>query len=284
MKNILLPTDFSQNSWNAIKYAVNLFQKETCSFYLLHVNTSGIHLVNNATYLNRTSHITVKDVCAKPALAKLNKVLTLISTHFSPNKNHRFYSILDYNFFVESIRKQVEEKHIDIIVMGFKGASNLKEIIIGSNTGDVITKVKCSTLAVPEKAKFTKPKQLAFPTDFFLNYNMQILHPLFDVLDSFKPALQIVHVCKNKTDLNMEQDRNRELLDDYFNYIPHNFHYLKHKKTEVAMQGFVESKSIDMVCMVAKNLNYFQQILFHSNVEQINYHTKVPFLVLHDKN
>ncbi len=36
--------------------------------------------------------------------------------------------------------------------------------------------------------------------------------------------------------------------------------------------------------MVAKNLNYFQQILFQSKVEEISYHTDVPFLVLHEKN
>jgi nucleotide-binding universal stress UspA family protein len=284
MKNILLPTDFSQNSWNAIKYAVNLFQNETCSFYLLHVNTTDSIMVNDSQYINKSDRGVMEHVCIKPTLSKLNKVLNLINKHFVPNKRHRFYSLLDYNFFIESIRKQVAEKRIDFIVMGTKGASGLKEIIVGSNTCDVITKVKCSTLAVPEKARFTTLKTLAFPTDFSLNYDMQIMHPLFDVLETFTSALQIVHICKHETDLNIEQQRNRELLDDYFNYIPHKFNYLKHKKTEIAMQGFLESKHIDMVCMVAKNLNYFQQILFHSNVEQINYHTKVPFLVLHDKN
>ena len=37
MKNILIPTDFSENSWNAIKYALLFFKKTPCNFYLLHV-------------------------------------------------------------------------------------------------------------------------------------------------------------------------------------------------------------------------------------------------------
>ena len=37
-----------------------------------------------------------------------------------------------------------------------------------------------------------------------------------------------------------------------------------------------------MMIMIAKNLNYFQQILFHSKIEKISYHTNVPFLVLHE--
>ena len=48
------------------------------------------------------------------------------------------------------------------------------------------------------------------------------------------------------------------------------------------MQCFVESRNVDVIAMVAKNLNYFQQILFHTKVEEISYHTDIPFLVLHE--
>lgn len=37
MKRILLPTDFSDISVNAIQYALSLFAEETCEFYLLNV-------------------------------------------------------------------------------------------------------------------------------------------------------------------------------------------------------------------------------------------------------
>ena len=160
MKNILLPTDFSQNSWNAIKYAVNFFKEETCSFYILHVNPLDNAVVSDFPYLSVSAPEVIEDVCTKPAMSKLRKILSLISTDITPNKKHRFYSLLDYDFFIESIRKHVEEKRIDIIVMGTKGASGLQEIIVGSNTGDVITKVKCSTLVVPEKARFIGLKEL----------------------------------------------------------------------------------------------------------------------------
>ena len=37
MKNILLPTDFSKNSLNAMYYAMALFKDIPCKFYLLNV-------------------------------------------------------------------------------------------------------------------------------------------------------------------------------------------------------------------------------------------------------
>ena len=35
MKTILLPTDFSENALNTIRFAVRLFPDEACTFYLL---------------------------------------------------------------------------------------------------------------------------------------------------------------------------------------------------------------------------------------------------------
>jgi nucleotide-binding universal stress UspA family protein len=282
MKNILLPTDFSKNSWNAIQYAINFFEKETCNFYLLHVNRFENNMITDSSYI--ATNETIEKVNTKPAKQQLNKILKRINKQFLPNNKHRFYSLYDYNFFIESIRKHVDEKNIDCIVMGTKGASGLKKIITGSNTADVITKVKCPTLAVPECAQFVKLKEIAFPTDFSLNYNIQILQPLTDILETFQAALRILHICKSKTDLNNEQNKNSELLHDYFNHLNHSIHYLTDNKVEDAIQYFVESRNINMICMVAKNINYFQHILFHSKVKEISYYTEIPFLVLHEKN
>ncbi|GAA4884406.1 universal stress protein [Flaviramulus aquimarinus] len=281
MKNILLPTDFSENSWNAIKYAINFFEKESCNFYLLHVNRLSTILFNDSPYI--ATEDVIEDFYFKPIKLKLRKVLKRIAENFTSNKSHKFYTLTDYNFFIESIRKHVNDKKIDCIVMGTKGASGLKKIIVGSNTGDVITKVKCTTLAVPENAQFIKLNEIAFPTDFSLTYEIQILEPLSEILENFKSTLRILHINKKKTDLNRSQNNNRELLHDYFNHLKHSFHYLTNKKVEEAIQCFVESRNINMICMVAKNLNYFQQILFHSKVEEISYYTEIPFLVLHEK-
>lgn len=281
MKNILLPTDFSANSWNAIKYAINFFEKEPCNFYLLHVNRLSNSIINDSLYM--ASDEVIEDVYTKPVKIQLHEIMKRIVTQCSPNKSHKFFALSDYNFFIESIRQHVKDKKIDCIVMGTKGASGLRKIIVGSNTGDVITKVKCTTLAVPENAQFVKLEEIAFPTDFSLIYDIQILKPLSEILESSQSALKILHISKRKTDLNTDQNKNKELLHDYFKHLNHSFYYLTNSKVEKALQCFVESRNINMICMVAKNLNYFQQILFHSKVEEISYHIETPFLVLHEK-
>tara|TARA_R110000868_G_scaffold19484_13_gene83875 strand:+ start:7274 stop:8113 length:840 start_codon:yes stop_codon:yes gene_type:complete len=279
MKNILIPTDFSDNSWNAIKYALKFFENSTCNFYLLHVNSINNLVVSETTYV--PTQEVIQEVFVKPSKSQLNKILRGIST-ISKNDKHRFFTLTDYNYFIESIRKHVDEKKIDLIVMGTKGASGLKKLIIGSNTGDVITKVHCSTLVVPENAKYKKPKEIAFPTDFSSFYSIDLLKPISKIIDTHHAALSVLHINKKGSKLNLDQQINKESLLDYFSNINCGFFNITNNHIEAAIQSFVEEKNVDMITMVAKNLNYFQRILFHPTVQEISYHTEIPFLVLHE--
>ena len=280
MKSILLPTDFSKNSWNAIEYAIKFCANTPCTFYLMHVNRLAEVSVNTLDYnINSTVIEDTYIVAAKKQLASLLKKIAL---QFPNNSNHAFYTINEADFFIDAIRKQVLEKKINLIVMGTKGATGLEKLILGSNTADIITKVKCNTLVVPENAKFKNIRQVAFPTDFLQFYGITTLHPIVDILEQFEATLRVLHIAKKNSDLNSDQEKNKEFVADYFSANKHSFHYLTNTKIEAAIQSFVQDNNIDIIAMVAKNLNYFQQILFHSKVENISYQTDVPFLVLHE--
>lgn len=279
MKNILIPTDFSENSWNAIEYALSFFKKATCNFYLLHVNTISNLVGLESSYI--PTQDVIDDTFIKPSKIELKKILKRIS-RTALKGDHKFFALTDYNFFIDSLRKHIDEKKIDVLVMGTKGASGLKKYIIGSNTGSVITKVHCTTLVVPENATFVRPQEIAFPTDFSSFYYPDLLQPFSEILEMHNAAVRVLHINKHKYELNAEQQKNKEYLEDYFSQHQNSFHFLTNIHIEAAIQCFVESRDINLIVMVAKNLNYFQRILFNPIVEEISYHTDIPFLVLHE--
>ncbi|MCK0114673.1 universal stress protein [Gelidibacter sp. F63206] len=281
MKNILLPTDFSDNSWNAIVYALKFFEKTTCTFYLLHVNSLSYVAANESPYIQTKDF--VEKTFTKPAKKQLRTLLKRITTEFSVKPHHHFFTLTDYNFFVDSIRNHVVEKKIDLIVMGTKGASGLKKVIIGSNAADVIKRVQCPALVVPEDAKFTDIEEVAFPTDYLLTYAVELLQPLYNILEAHNSSLQVLHVTNKEDTLTMAQQDNKDLLNEYFHKFDTKFHKLTNRNVEDAIECFIQSRDIKMVAMVAKNLNYFQRILFHNKIEEMTYHTHIPFLVMHDK-
>ena len=279
MLHILIPTDFSLNAWNAITYGLELFRKQRCTIYLLHVNPlppySGAETsVKASTQMLRETMLEESEKNLKKLLEKINESM--------PNELHTFMTIALYDFFVDSIKREVKDKHIDIIVMGTKGASGLKKVSLGSNTGDVITKVKCPLLAVPEDARYKIPKEIAFPTDYYINYDIEVLDTLIDMVNRNDAYLRVLHITKRGEELTREQLQNKEFLHDYLRGVSHSFHTITGTKLETAVQCFVESRDIDMIAMVAKNLNFFQRILFRPAVEEISYHIEIPFLVLHE--
>jgi len=277
MKNILVPTDFSENSIQALKYAQLLFSTLECNFYLLYVG-SLLDTKNDVETFYETHQ---SDDNTKERLTELVKETRKHSTE----AHHFFFPLHEYGFFIPTIKKYLEENDIDLIVMGTKGASGLKEKVVGSNAGDVITRVQCNTLVVPIQVELSKPREIAFPTDFNIFYSLKILRPMEEMVKLGKAQFRIMNALKEGDGLNLEQEKNKEYLLDFMDdTFPGNysFHTITNQKVKEAIQCFVESRDVDMMIMVAKNLNFIQQILFDSIVERISFHTKIPFYVIHE--
>ena len=280
MKNILLPTDFSDNSWNAIKYALNLYKNEICNFYLLHVTLVLNYSTAETPIIPMTS--TVSQTLLVQAKKDLQDLLKNIKTQFQ-NPKHHFFTLSSYNFFIDAVKDHIVEKKINLVIMGTKGASGLSEVIIGSNTGDLINKVKCPALVVPEKAKYKVPKEIAFPTDYNIFYQPKILNDITELAKTFNSSIRVLHIVNKKDEtLTTSQIENKEFLNTFFMDEKHSFHRITNKDIETGIQCFVESRDINLIVMVAKNLSLFQRIFFKPTVEEINYHIKIPFLVLHE--
>jgi nucleotide-binding universal stress UspA family protein len=281
MKNILIPTDFSENSWNAVKYALEFFKNTACDFYLLHVTIIYNYASGESPIMPLPAIEVIDKTVLKQAKTQLKKLLKKIDD-VPPNPKHKFYTLSNYDYFIDAVKSHVSEKNIDLIVMGTKGASGLKKMMIGSNTGDLITRVKCPVLIVPENAAFQEIKEIAFPTDYQLFYPTKILNNILEFIKMHDSALRIVHIAKKDEEVTEFQLENKEFLKNFFAEENHSFHKITNKKIEDGVQCFVESRDIDLIVMIAKSLNLFQRILFRPTVEEISYHTDVPFLVLHE--
>ena len=169
--------------------------------------------------------------------------------------------------------------------MGTKGVTGLKEKVVGSSTGDVITKIQCNTLVIPNEADLYKPNEIAFPTDFNIFYSHYILSSIADMLNLGMGKLRVMNAIRDGDWLSLEQKKNKEYLFDYLEETfqdRYSFHTITNKNVTSAIQCFVESRDVEMIIMVAKNLNFIQQVLFDPIVEKISFHTKVPFYVIHE--
>lgn len=280
MKHILMPTDFSDNSWNAIQYGLSMLKYIECTFYLLTVNR--IPSYSGAQTSVRANQAKLRKSILERSLADLGELLKKVEK-LPPGINHKFVILADYDYFTRSIKRAVANHKIELIVMGTKGATGLQKIIVGSNTAAVISKVDCTLLAVPENAiYFDKPREIAFATDFRVAYKHNMLHTLKEVASLNNAPLRILTVMEKGGKLDNEQTSNKRWLSNYLKDFDHSFHSLSGADVGEAVEHFVECKDIGMIAMVAKNRGFLQKILIKPTVKKISYHIKIPFLVLHE--
>lgn len=275
MKHILIPTDFSEYSWNALKYSISFFKEIETTFYLLHVSPLLIDdedLIDNPNASSESENLIQE---------KLNTLIKK-TEEFSSTGKHHFEALHDHLQFVNSIRNQVTNNGIDMIVMGTKGNTGYKETKLGSYTEDVITRVKCNALIIPEKTKFKKLKEIVFPTDFNILFKNNVLKTISDILENYKSTLNVLNISKKEKSLTSLQKINKECLEDSLIGNQLKFHYVANSNIENALQLFIENRAVDLVTIVAKNLNFSQRILFRPKVARISYLTEIPFLILHE--
>lgn len=277
MKNILIPTDFSENAHNAIRYALDYFAEISANFYILHASPKGKPQADSEFEGFFDSEIQTIQNTTSLLKAEINTCR--ISTK---NSEHNFFALEEDSNLVEAIRKQVSEKEIDYILMGTKGASKNNSSEMGSNTVEVITKVKCPIMVIPGDARFVGVKNIAFVTDYNSVYRNKVISTLSETLGFHNTPLRVLYVKSNYLDLSAAQIDNKGFLHYFFRDKKHSFHFVENKELETGIENFVETWEISLVSIVAKNLNFIQRLLLRPAVKFVSYHTHVPFLVIHE--
>lgn len=276
MKKILMPTDFSTNSINALQYAVSLFRDEECTFYLL--NTFTPVLYDTEYILYSTTQPGLEEIYRDNSEKGLQKVKRRITSK-GKNPKHKFELISAFNLLIEEIKDQVKEKDIDLVVMGTQGATGAQEVLMGTNTVQAIKKVRCPLLAIPAEYEFTTPDNILFPTDYELDYSSEKLQLLKDIINSYHSKLFIFHVL-DKKELSPEKEKNKKMLATQMDKVKHQFYSVEKKALTEAIYDFQNEHPIDMLVMINNKHSFFENLLFRPVINKIGFHIKVPFLVI----
>lgn len=278
MKNILIPTDFSENAWNAAKYAIALFKDEQCVFYLLNTYTPSIaHSRFMATSISGRATDSIQQNSKK----ELEKLVTSIKEIYN-NPNHSFKTISSFSLLIDEVKELVVAENISLVVMGTKGASGLEEVFMGSNTVRIIKSVKdCPVLAIPQIFEFKKPSEIAFATDFNRFYTVSELRPLIDMANTFNATIRIVHVQYEIKALTEIQQFNLSMLRKYLREVEHYIHTITELNSiSKTLEVFANELDIHLLAMLHYQHSYMERMTREPVVKRLAFHTQIPLLVI----
>lgn len=275
MTRILLPTDFSDNSFEAIRYALLVYKDIKCTFYLLHTYTPPVY--QTEYLMGSPGLIGLGDVMRETSMTQLEKLKSRLEDQYG-NDQHTIVVHTAFNTLLGEISETVANENIDLIVMGTKGATGAKEILFGTHTVHVIKKAKCPVIAVPPKYEYEAPKEILFPTDFEIEYGKDNISQVLTIARQHKSRINVMHVHTGY-DLNIVQEKHKGQLAKLLGSSAL-FHDMPDNGIIEAVNDFQVKNKINLLVMVQNKHTFMERLFMEPVIKKIGFHLSMPFMVL----
>jgi nucleotide-binding universal stress UspA family protein len=266
MKSILAPVDFSDASINSASFAAELSKRSSARLVIVNILQKGEDENETKNKL-------------KSLESDLKKSIDL---------NLNLESFLAHGNLITTLKKIIGVQRPDLIVMGTKGASGLKKILIGSNTVNVISKIKVPVLVIPEVARFENfiykgKNRIVLATDLEILENEKALDILKEIaLLIIEPKIRVLSVRPKNTSLPNLKRKERDFLLSVFN--PE----IESERVTIFSSGvisginfYLSQRDTDtgLIAMIARDSGHLIQKHY---TREMASPTHLPLLVLHD--
>lgn len=265
MKNILVPVDFSENSRNAVSYAVEIATRFRSHIHLLHTYRVP---AKTGAFISLDQYI-LDDV--RPDMQRLEEWVG----ERAPVSSGILRDTLPHAVAILSAQMSTR-----LIVMGTQGASGLKEIFIGSNTAAVLNQSAVPMLVIPAGFEFRPIRTIVFAVDDFDISSLQVVAPLTRLAKGMQSRVLVYHLNEEGSDSGVDPS-----VDIFLDGVEHSFHF----ETEAGaglnerINAFVRESQADLLCMVRRPRGFFERLFRGSVTRKEVFHSPVPLLVLMER-
>ncbi len=183
IKQILVPTDFSENARHALDYAIELAKRSSAKLHLLHTPVIPTYLLMDLSYSPGPEAVTRILNEAQDALDEQAQLVAAAGVeHFTAIREGTVHEV---------IRDYAREHGVDVVIVGTHGRSGMSKLMYGSVTERVIKTVHTPIIVIP-------PSKVALPSTIVVAYDFsgpskhaaQVADALHEV---FGGPLHLVH-------------------------------------------------------------------------------------------
>lgn len=273
MKNILVPTDFSGVSRNALSYARSFAKSSGAKITLVH----AYHTIPAVPEIPSKRHkLELEEL-------RINSEKKLKSACLEINETcEGMCSYVNQEGYATEIITDISERmNSDLLIMGTENINPIDKIIFGTITGKVLKKVRCPILVIPEETGTKPPEKMAFAIDYHENdiEDIRFMVPLANKLGA---ELHVLRVASKEEDLEYED----KLMTDFRNKVDHAIHdnrivwnLLEGKNVVDQLEKYVSQMDIDLIAAAKTKLNPLLRAFFGSVTKKLFYHTHIPLLI-----
>ncbi len=269
MKTIIIATDFSETSYNAVKYGFSLAERIGTKVILFHAYQTAISIPEAYSV-----------VTSEELKLAAEKELNRLSDELRLNSEQIIESIaVEGN--VEDMILLYAKKYEDcLIICGKKNKGKFTQKLFGNTSMELINKSNIPLLIIPEGFVFNKIKKIVFATDLSLDTDIRTLKPLLNIGEKNDAKLVVLRVMAVELNVLEEINFRSERLNSYLKVLDPHYVFLKSDDISNTIEKYLEENNVDMIALMPRHHTIMEKIFSSSESKKILFLTNLPILYL----
>lgn len=266
---VLCPSDFSDNSTTAIRWIVD---------YMYAHGGGELHIIHSIEFNSRADvFIKLDEIFIEEAQKNMEQQLKTLD--INPNLI-KVVTLIKRALPEEMIKGYAKQQNLDLIVMGSKGLSPMRDLIVGSVTEYTSRNSKIPVLVIPEKKSYKRLDKIVMGIDDKAIKNLSGLDLLSQLIKSESSSLQVAQV--------MKVDQHELIIDDSIrgklDMMGASYHTLSNDANLVKkLNDYADHINADLLCIIHHKRNWLSRLISRSITKEEFYNLELPILILSDK-
>ncbi len=271
MKKILVPCDFSEQAVNAFRFALDVAAQSGGEVHLIHV--VEIPVVHDSALL---PILTYEQALFKELSEKAERQFKKLNAKYVSGPQKVLTDVL-FGPVYRTLMDYQEEKSVDLVIMGTKGATGMREFLIGSNAEKVVRHSRVPVIAIKKYVKGSGIKNIVFPNTLETENQENLITKVKALQNFFKAKLHIVWI---NTPSNFTRDTiTLRRLNDFvkrFMIKDYTLNVFNDPYEEAGIINFTHDIKADMIAMGTHGRRGLVHMVTGSVAEDIVNHVDCP--------
>ncbi|MFI5186144.1 MAG: universal stress protein [Chitinophagales bacterium] len=274
MKTIIVPTDFSTVSDNAMNYAVDLARETGSSILLFHAYQVPVSMTDVPIVL-----VSIEDL-QKNAESKMGDVKK--SLEQTTAGSIKIYAETRLGDTVDELEDLCNRINPFAVVMGTKGETGLERVFFGSTTLTTIKHLSWPVIVVPPGKKYSSIKKIGFACDFREVVNTTPTRFIKDFVKEFNAELHVLNVDYKNSKFKPGTPEESLLLHTMLEDLNPKYDFIEDENIEAGIEKFAQMNHLDLVITIPKKHKLLEGLFKKSHTKDLVFHSHLPIMCVHE--
>ncbi|MFM7218379.1 MAG: universal stress protein, partial [Bacteroidota bacterium] len=177
------------------------------------------------------------------------------------------------------------ESGADLIVMGTRGASGIREALIGTISASVVEKAECPVIVVPEETSWSNFDRILYATSYEEG-DYGNVEGVIEFAKAMNAEVILLHISSGKYEKTYEFDaieRFKESIRADSGYERLSFKLLDDEDVYEGINAYAAEIRADMLAMTLRHRPFMSRLFQRSMSKRMAFHTHIPLMVMHSK-